>query len=68
MKICSYSQRFSIYTQSGRLVKNILRRMRRNKEGVRYILYNKTLYKVYDNSTTPLNMESMLPHIVLEGD
>jgi len=68
MKIYSYSQKFSVYTKSGKLVKNILRRMRRDKEGKKFILYNKKLYEVYDNHSTPLDMESVLPHIVLEGE
>ncbi len=68
MNICLFSQRFSIYTQSGRLVKNILRRMRRDKEGTKFILYNKKLYEVYDNHSNPLNVESLLPVIVLEGE
>ena len=41
--------------------------MRRDKEGKKFILYNKKLYEVYDNHSTPLDMESVLPHIVLEG-
>ena len=68
MTICSYSQRFSVYTKSGKLVKNILRRMRQDKEGKKFILYNKKLYEVYDNHSNPLNIESILPVIVLEGE
>ena len=68
MKICPYTQRFAVFTNSGRLVKNILRKARRYDNGDRYILYNKKKYKVYSNNSTPLNTESVLPHIVVGGE
>jgi hypothetical protein len=66
LKICPYTQRFSIYTTSGKLVKNVLRKARLAENNDKYILYNKKTYKVYTNTTTPLNIESMLPHVVVE--
>jgi hypothetical protein len=66
LKICSYTQRFAVFTSSGRLVKNILRKARIDKNNDKYILYNKKTYKVYTNDSTPLTLESILPHIVVE--
>lgn len=68
MKTCSYAQRFAVYTSSGKLVKNILRRARRDDNNDKYIFYNKKIHPVYTNKTTPLSVESVLPHIIVDGE
>ena len=66
MKMCRYHQRFSIYSKEQCLIKNILRKPR-IVDNIKYILFNNTTHRVYDNQH-PYNefgnFESLLPYIV----